>query len=123
MEELSRLGADMNMTINPPTAIGGDVVSLQAVKPKPATETPLEPLPPGGPYRPTVREIQTALKNADYYKGSVDGKAGPLTKKAIEEFQKANNLVADGKVGPKTWAALNKYLSLSAPTAQGIATE
>jgi peptidoglycan hydrolase-like protein with peptidoglycan-binding domain len=70
-----------------------------------------EPLPPQGPYKPTAKEIQTALKNANFYMGEVDGKVGPKTKKAIEEFQKANNLQADGKVGPKTWAALSKYLN------------
>jgi murein L,D-transpeptidase YcbB/YkuD len=71
----------------------------------------LEPLPPAGPYKPTAKEIQTALKNAGFYAGEIDGKIGPKSKKAIEEFQKANNLTADGKVGPKTWAILSKYLN------------
>lgn len=70
----------------------------------------LETLPPSGPYKPTTDEIQTALKNAGFYTGAVDGKKGPMTKKAVEEFQKANNLKPDGKVGPKTWVALEKYL-------------
>ena len=51
------------------------------------------------------------MKNAGLYAGLVDGKIGPMTKKAIEEFQKANNLKADGKVGLKTWAALSSYLT------------
>jgi len=72
---------------------------------------PLEPLPPSGPYQPTVVEIQTALQNAGYYTGSIDGKAGPKTQKAIEEFQKANGLVADGKVGRKTWGLLSRHLN------------
>jgi peptidoglycan hydrolase-like protein with peptidoglycan-binding domain len=76
-----------------------------------ATEAKLEPLPPSGPYKPGAREIQTALKNSGFYVGSVDGKLGPKSKKAIEAFQKANGLTADGKVGPKTWAALSKYLN------------
>lgn len=76
----------------------------------PLTETELEPLPPSGPYKPTAQEIQTALKNAGYYTGIIDGKIGPMTKKATEEFQKANGLEVDGKVGPKTWAVLSKYL-------------
>ncbi|MCM8796259.1 MAG: peptidoglycan-binding protein [Candidatus Omnitrophica bacterium] len=70
----------------------------------------VKPLPPAGPYRPTVQEIQVALKNAGYYTGEIDGKIGPLTKKAIKDFQKANNLEVDGKVGPKTWAILGTYL-------------
>jgi peptidoglycan hydrolase-like protein with peptidoglycan-binding domain len=80
--------------------------SLKAVAVAPA---PLEQLPPPGPYKPAVQEIQTALKNANFYMGAIDGKKGPLTKKAIEEFQKANGLEADGIVGPKTWAVLSKY--------------
>jgi len=61
--------------------------------------------------KPTLKEIQTALKNAGYYTGTVDGKSGPLTKRAIEDFQKANNLGVDGKVGAKTWAMLSPYLN------------
>jgi peptidoglycan hydrolase-like protein with peptidoglycan-binding domain len=71
----------------------------------------LESLPPGGPYKPTGIEIQGALKNAGFYTGSVDGKLGAKTKKAITEFQKANGLSADGKVGPKTWSILSKHLT------------
>ncbi len=71
----------------------------------------LEPLPPAGPYKPTAVEIQTALKNAGYYTEGIDGKIGPKTKKAIEEFQKANGLQVDGKIGPKTWSVLSKYLN------------
>lgn len=57
------------------------------------------------------KDIQTALKAAGFYTGTVDGKIGPRTKKAIIDFQKANGLKADGKVGPKTMAALDKYLT------------
>lgn len=61
--------------------------------------------------KPTDTEVQTALKNANFYAGQIDGKIGPKTKQAIEEFQKANNLKPDGKVGPKTWALLNAHLN------------
>jgi len=56
------------------------------------------------------KDVQTALKNAGFYTGSVDGKVGPKTKSAIQEFQKAKGLKVDSKVGPKTWAELEKYL-------------
>jgi peptidoglycan hydrolase-like protein with peptidoglycan-binding domain len=59
------------------------------------------------------KDIQKALKNAGFYTGSVDGKIGPKTKKAVEEFQKSKGLKADGKVGPKTWIELEKYLTVS----------
>jgi len=76
-----------------------------------AQTSKLEPLPPAGPYKPSANEIQTALNNAGFYTGSIDGKIGPATKKAAEEFQKAKGLQVDGKVGPKTWAALSQYLN------------
>ncbi|MDD4879804.1 MAG: peptidoglycan-binding domain-containing protein [Candidatus Omnitrophica bacterium] len=56
------------------------------------------------------RQIQAALKNAGYDPGVVDGKLGPKSKKAIREFQAANDLKADGKVGAKTWAKLSTYI-------------
>ena len=77
-------------------------------------------LPPQGPYKPTNEEVQTALKNAGFYAGEVDGKVGPKTKKAIEAFQTANNLKADGKVGPRTWGLLSVHLT---PAAVPAATE
>ncbi len=61
--------------------------------------------------KPTVEEIQKALKNADLYQGKIDGKIGAKTKKAIMDFQTQNNLKPDGKVGPKTWEKLKAYLN------------
>lgn len=58
----------------------------------------------------STREIQSALKNAGYYTGNVDGKVGKLTKSAVMEFQKANGLKADGVVGQQTWAKLSEHL-------------
>ncbi|MFC1658150.1 peptidoglycan-binding protein [Candidatus Omnitrophota bacterium] len=62
-------------------------------------------------YKPTNKDIQTALRNAGFYQGEIDGDIGPMSKQAIREFQAENNLQADGRVGPKTWAILEKYLS------------
>jgi len=58
----------------------------------------------------TKKEIQIALKDAGFYKGSIDGKIGKNTKHAIKEFQKANGLKADGKAGKKTMSLLAQYL-------------
>lgn len=91
------------VTVTPSSAVGQPQTK--------AAEIQLGELPPSGPYKPTVREIQTALNNAGFYMGMVDGKKGPLTKKAIEDFQRANNLEVDGKVGTKTWAVLSPYLN------------
>ncbi len=87
---------------------------MQEVKPQVAPLT--ESLPPSAFTKPTTQDIQAALKNAGYYTGNIDGKKGLMTKKAIEDFQEANNLQVDGKVGPKTWEALNKYLNAPVET-------
>lgn len=60
---------------------------------------------------PTPQQIQTALKNAGYYEGAIDGEIGSKSKKAILDFQKDNGLETDGKVGPKTWSKLKEHLS------------
>ena len=54
----------------------------------------------------TVKTIQRKLKNWGYYSGAVDGIFGPQTKKAVQYFQRKNNLKVDGIVGNKTLAAL-----------------
>ena len=69
------------------------------------------------------QQIQTALKNAGIYQGSIDGKLGPASKRAIAAFQTAHSLKADGKVGPKTWAALEPYVSGAPQTAVSTTTE
>src|SRR3989338_7119292 len=61
----------------------------------PATGTETASLPEtateiGGPI-----QIQTALANAGYYSGAIDGKIGPMTQQAIKEFQAAHSLTAD----------------------------
>ncbi len=58
----------------------------------------------------SVSDVQKALKNAGFYKGSVDGKIGQQTKKAIESFQRQHNLTADGVIGRRTWEELKVYL-------------
>jgi peptidoglycan hydrolase-like protein with peptidoglycan-binding domain len=58
----------------------------------------------------SLRQIQTALKSAGFYKGSIDGKTSPQTKEAIKAFQKANDLKPDGIVGKRTAEKLSRYL-------------
>jgi hypothetical protein len=51
------------------------------------------------PHRdPAVAEVQQALLELNFYAGTVDGQAGPATRKAIEEYQAANGLPVTGKV-------------------------
>ncbi len=99
-------------------AVPGQEVKPQVAPMMPMAEPKLETLPQG-PYRPTNEEIQKALQGAGYYTAKVDGKMGPATKKAIQEFQKANGLQADGKVGPRTWAVLEKHLTVVSEAPKG----
>ncbi|MCM8796449.1 MAG: peptidoglycan-binding protein [Candidatus Omnitrophica bacterium] len=109
IEAISSISATAPVTLPQKTA---DVQKAKGAQPQVA-------LPAAQPQaafnKPSEREIQQALQNAGYYSGPIDGKIGPLTKKAIEDFQSANNLQADGKVGPKTWAVLSVYLNTPAP--------
>lgn len=59
---------------------------------------------------PDAREIQAALKKANFYKGAIDGVIGPETKEAIRKFQEANQLTPDGIVGSRTWAILESLI-------------
>ena len=63
--------------------------------------------------KPSTRAIQQALKEAGFYQGTVDGKMGPMTRQAVEEFQRVNGLKPDGVVGHQTWAKLKQYAGLS----------
>ena len=54
--------------------------------------------------------IQKALKNAGYYKGTMDGKIGSATKEAVKAFQRDNGLEPDGVVGRRTWDKLKVHL-------------
>lgn len=64
-----------------------------------------------------VKRLQRALNELGYAAGEVDGHFGQGTRTAVEAFQIANNLTADGAVGPQTAAAINEAVaaSLAAP--------
>ena len=47
-------------------------------------------------YQETLARIQEHLKEKKLYGGSVDGSWGPQTRKAIEKFQKQNNIAVTG---------------------------
>jgi peptidoglycan hydrolase-like protein with peptidoglycan-binding domain len=55
---------------------------------------------------PTVRWAQYLLVRRTLSDNQVDGNFGPVTKAAVEQFQRDDHLTADGIVGPASWAAL-----------------
>ncbi|NMG23068.1 peptidoglycan-binding domain-containing protein [Brasilonema bromeliae] len=62
-----------------------------------------------------VTKLQEGLKKLNFYSGVVDGIFGAKTKEAVINFQKSQQLVADGIVGEKTWSKLNAALQPSDP--------
>lgn len=115
---------DLTQTITSP-----EVIEIPASPQQSAQPVPVEPMPQQAPIMTKTeapmpaaaiapegmernKQIQLALKNANLYFGEVDGKMGPLTRKAVEEFQKMRGLKVDGKVGPVTWGELQKYLNV-----------
>lgn len=69
---------------------------------------------PSAPSAPTdsgaVLEYQRQLQDLGYYDGKLDGIRGPKTDKAVEAFQKDQDLTVDSIVGPATRAALRTAL-------------
>ena len=63
----------------------GTPVETSASATQPAVSQPMPaPAVTNGYTAPSAQDIQQALKNAGLYNGSVDGKIGPGTKKAIQ---------------------------------------
>jgi L,D-transpeptidase ErfK/SrfK len=59
-----------------------------------------------------VAQLQRDLRKLGYYKASIDGVFGPLTKQAVMSFQTDQGLISDGIVGPYTCFALQKALDI-----------
>ena len=55
-----------------------------------------------------VKSLQSKLKTLKFYLGTLDGKFGASTEKAVKAFQKSHKLEQSGNTGPKTRALLNK---------------
>ena len=53
-----------------------------------------------------VLVLQDALNALGYPTGGLDGIFGPITREAVQRFQTASGLFADGVVGCATWTAL-----------------
>lgn len=65
----------------------------------------------------TVKDLQRLLNGQTSHRLKVDGKFGPLTDRAVRDFQRANGLRVDGIVGRETWTALTRpAVAPAAPT-------
>ncbi|QGG47925.1 peptidoglycan-binding protein [Heliorestis convoluta] len=68
-----------------------------------------------------VVEVQMRLTNLGFYTGRVDGDFGPMTHRAVENFQREHNLIVDGVVGPQTTRKLNELLAGNGQAAAPVA--
>lgn len=59
-----------------------------------------------GSHGKVVKELQRQLRNLHYYNGTLDGIYGPVTEKAVKNFQRTNHIAVDGIAGPTTFSAL-----------------
>jgi Putative peptidoglycan binding domain/Transglycosylase SLT domain len=57
---------------------------------------------------PQVPGLQVALREKGFYRGSIDGIAGPLTAQAVRAFQRKARITVDGIAGPQTRRALGR---------------
>ena len=84
--------------------------------PQTTTTTPAQPVAaPTSNLKPgdtgaQVKVLQRALARLGFSAGTIDGQYGPATEAAVERFQAAAGLTADGIVGPATLAALKTDL-------------
>jgi peptidoglycan hydrolase-like protein with peptidoglycan-binding domain len=56
-----------------------------------------------------VRALQRHLARAGYAPGPIDGRYGPRTEQAVNRFQAAHDLEADGIAGPQTFVHLGNH--------------
>jgi len=100
----------------------GSSVAFESAPSKSGTGT-LKSATTAAGLKPSTREIQQALKNAGFYQGAIDGKMGPMTRGAVQEFQRVHGLADDGVVGKQTWAKLSLYVNLSPDSGEATAAE
>ena len=99
---------------NPPAR--SQVVSPLATKLKQVTSANLMRDYNTGGKKPmdSIKQVQLALSRLGFDPNGIDGKYGPGTFKAVQQFQQKNNLPVDGAVGPNTIKSLQTALTTAA---------
>lgn len=105
--------------VQPPPFVPPVNAPIASLPPQPQAPEAAPLQVPAGMYRqdsegPGVRALQEAL-NRFGAQLSTDGDFGPLTRQAVEQYQRANGLQVDGIAGPQTIGHLNEALRRSQP--------
>lgn len=97
------LGLLVNGTyIDPSIWLANKGIVVGKTAPVTATTPAPAPAKPGTSSTDDNKGVQRALQSAGYYRGDIDGVNGALQRAAVEGYQRANTLVADGYWGPTT---------------------
>jgi peptidoglycan hydrolase-like protein with peptidoglycan-binding domain len=71
-----------------------------------------------------VMQVQTTLQQQGMYHGNIDGLWGPVTQAAVQSYQQAHGLTANGQLDSPTLAALNAPMpATTASAAPPVAPE
>lgn len=104
----------VNPGINPNNLQIGQVICIPTTTPPPPPSQRCPTLRFGST-GPSVRELQTLLRNNGFDPGPIDGIFGQRTQSAVIAFQRSRGLVPDGIVGVQTWTALGVNCGVTPP--------
>lgn len=63
----------------------------------------------------SIRDVQAGLKDLGYYRGAVDGIAGPVTRRAVVRSQTDFGLPVTGEIDGQLYARIRNYLRANPP--------
>lgn len=96
---------------------GGRPPPPQPLPPAPAPAPAPTPAPTGALSRDEVGELQAGLIALGYLHGGADGIAGPMTRRAIADFEADRGLTVTGAATPRTLRAVRQAQAAPARTA------
>jgi hyperosmotically inducible protein len=63
-----------------------------------------------------VMKVQEVLKSEGLYTGQIDGVMGPLTRSALQEYQRQHNLLITGRIDEQTAKSMNLDIAFKSGT-------
>lgn len=90
------------------------IVTYQLANPHLLVEV-TQTFPPHFTFEDRLREVQHRLKEAGFEPGPIDGKFGTMTKRALRQFQRANDIPTTGTLDEVTQKALGIQMVTAPP--------